>query len=151
MGPDARFRQIPFAAGTLSAFSLPFDEYRRQALLVFPADGTGVRGQRFVRGHSQSFEIDWEVNVQTPVRKRELLSGDEHFPGRIPVAWPARQQSADSAIIIGIRIKFFILSICCCNLSCYYCIIYTKDMEALVERWNSCFPLPLFSPQCAQR
>ena len=55
------------------------------------------------------------------------------------------------SIIIGIRIKFFILSICCCNLSCYYCIIYTKDMEALVGAMKFLFPLPVFSPQCAQR
>jgi len=37
---------------------LAVDEYRRQGLLVFPADEYGRQGQRFVRGHSQSFEID---------------------------------------------------------------------------------------------
>ena len=51
-----------------------------QVLFVFPADEYGCQSQRFVRGHFQPLEVNGQFYVQMSVRKREPLSGDEHFP-----------------------------------------------------------------------
>ena len=78
----------PTGSGKTLAFLLPLvhflflcavDEYCGQGLFVFPADEYGRHGERFVRGHPQSFEVYGQVYVEASVRKGELLSGDEHF------------------------------------------------------------------------
>ena len=58
-------------------FLRPVDEYGRKLLLVFTVFKYGGHGQRLIRRHFQSFEVNRQFHIQVPIRQRKMLSGNK--------------------------------------------------------------------------